>query len=74
MSALDDEVMLKGIVLSDAVRRFLARRRTQEIIATGFILDEDVTNELIRASDEALAARQARLAEARHELESRREF
>lgn len=65
--ALDAEVMLRGIVLSDAVRLFLARQRTQQVIATGFMLDEDVVRALRDAADAMYAARLARLTEARQE-------
>lgn len=61
---MDDEVMLRGIILSDAVKRFLARRRTQQVIDMGWMLDEDVVKELIRASDEMYEARLARRQEA----------
>lgn len=60
----DDEVMLKGIMLSDAARRFLARRRTQQVIDMGWMLDEDVVKDLVEASDEMYAARLARRDEA----------
>lgn len=61
----DREVMLKGIVLSDCVHRFLARRRTQQVIEMDWVLDGDVTRDLIEASKDAYAARCARVETAR---------
>lgn len=63
----DREVFLKGILLSEAVRRFLARHRTQKVLDMEWMLDEDVVKDLIEASEAMYAARLNRVNIARGE-------
>jgi hypothetical protein len=60
----DEAVFLQGILLSAAVRRFLARFSTLKVIAAG-LLDEDVVAELRRCSKAMWDVRVQRIEAAR---------
>lgn len=60
----DAAVLGAGIALSDAVRRFLARRQTRRVIDAG-LLHADVVADLEAAHESMLAARVRRVRAAR---------
>lgn len=65
----DDAVYREAFVLADAVRRFLARRQTEKVIAAG-LLDDDVIRALAESSGRMQQARLARVGQARSEATS----
>ncbi len=62
----DREVFLQGLLLAEAVRRFLARQRTQQVIDMGWMLDADVVSDLVTESRKMQIARGQRIANARN--------
>lgn len=69
LDAHDDVVYREAFTLADAVRRFLARRQTQQIIDAG-LLDADVVKDLVDANDRMWLARTDRIVAARLEDKS----
>jgi hypothetical protein len=60
----DGVLAVTGLLLAEAVRRFLARMSTQRVIDAG-LLDDDVVRDLIEASDRMWLVRVQRLQAAR---------